>query len=338
MLENQKLFALLIDGDNVQIPLVPQLLQKITQYGKPILKKVYLNINSLAYWETIINDYSLHPVWVPNNTKGKNASDIALVIDAMELLCERPDLTEFCIVSSDGDFTQLAKHIVAKNKFVLGIGEDKTPKSFVNACSEFVYIPQMLNPAVALKKPVKISVQAPNAPDNVNNNPSFEMFFVQAYENAEKDKAGWVELNIIKAEMNSLTPDFEASGYQNGRRFAEKVQALAAAFPPGVIEIQEKLDNKPVIHFIRMDSDTLRFIEAYQQVPIRDKNGWVTLSAIGAELKKQAVYENGLSFRGVKKSQLLKVVAEIVQAYPKAIKVQKKGDGTAVTYFIRIKI
>src|SRR5688500_13702431 len=124
MSENPRLFALFIDGDNVQVPLVPQILEKLNKYRRPIIRKVYLNRPSFPHWEEIINEYSLEPVWVPNNTTRKNAADIALVIDAMDLLYQQPDIKGFCIISSDSDFTRLATYLVGKNRFMLGIGEE----------------------------------------------------------------------------------------------------------------------------------------------------------------------------------------------------------------------
>src|SRR5689334_22255812 len=111
MSENTKL-ALLIDGDNVSLSLIPQILNEISRYSKPLISKVYLNNASLTSWQSLINEHSLHPMWIPNNTTRKNAADIALVIDAMEILYERTYITDFCIVSSDSDFTQLARYII----------------------------------------------------------------------------------------------------------------------------------------------------------------------------------------------------------------------------------
>ncbi|MDQ7026744.1 MAG: hypothetical protein Q9P44_14445 [Anaerolineae bacterium] len=161
---------------------------------------------------------------------------------------------------------------------------------------------------------------------------------VQAYDNVHRDKDGWVSLIDIKEEMKMLDTEFASSDYQNTRRLAEKVILLTETFPSGIIEVDEKLDSKPVIHHIRIDTDTFRFIEAYKQAPIREQGGWVLLTYIGQELKKRLAYENGFTYHGVKKSQLLKFVNEIVQAYPKFIKIRKKTNGKSEIYRVRVKL
>src|SRR5688572_23412942 len=106
MSENPRLFALFIDGDNVQAALVPKILNILSEFGKPIIRKVFLN-KTTPDWENSSRKHSLKLEVITNNTKGKNASDIALVIEAMDKLFNRKDLDGFCIVSSDSDFTGL---------------------------------------------------------------------------------------------------------------------------------------------------------------------------------------------------------------------------------------
>jgi uncharacterized protein (TIGR00288 family) len=344
MSENPKLFALFIDGDNVQqmsIALVLQMLDKISEYGNPIIKNVYLNRASLTeVWGEIINEYSLHPIWVPNNTPRKNASDIALAIDAMELLCDHSDLTGFCIVSSDSDFTRLATHLVRKNKFVLGIGENKTPKSFVKACTKFIYIEDLLQPQIPVEKPKSIPVQEKEKPSDTDTNPTFETLFIQAYENTSKDTDGWVQLIEIKEGMIALDNEFQSSEYQNTRRFAEKIEAIAESYPKSVIEIRigEMPDNKQVIHHICVpDCEVFKFIEAYKQAPVRERDGWVMLSIIGEKLKKYPAYENGFSYRGIRNKRLSRVVNEMLKDYHKIIEIKEEDDGNSVIHFIRLK-
>jgi hypothetical protein len=333
MSENPRLFALLIDGDNVSVSLVPRIQEKIGEYGKLIIKRVYLNEPS-KNWNVIINDNSLSGVWVTNNTKGKNASDIALVIDAMDLLLTRSDLAGFCIVSSDSDFTRLAAYIVEKNKFMLGIGEDHTPLSFVKACSEFVYIKNLLQPRAPIEQPKNIVHQAQEKPNDTNL--SFEALFVTAYENSTKDKDEWIQPVEIKEKMNALDNEFQSSEYQNMRRLAEKIREFAASYPKGVIEIDEKVDSKHIIHHIRIDLDAFRFIEAYHQAPYRERDGWVLLSNIGDALKKQPAYTNGFSYRGIRQNQLIKIIREMVKDYP-IIEIKDDKDENSVLYYIRIK-
>jgi uncharacterized LabA/DUF88 family protein len=339
MAEKPKLFVLLIDGDNVQqVTLIPKIMDKISEFGKPIIKKLYINNNSFAQienWNGIINEYSIKPEWIPNNTTRKNAADIALVMDAMDILFNRADITGFCIVSSDSDFTRLAAYIVEKNRFMLGIGESKTHKSFVNACSRFIYIEDIEK--VEAEPVQKILTEEILKPSE-EKLPSFEELFVQAYEICLQSNAndGLILLAEIKEEMNSLDTEFQSSELQNMRRLAEHVKVVADSYPVGVIKIDEKLENKPVIHYINIDCDAFKFVEAYRQAPRREANGWVLLSVIGGELSKDAKYENGFSYQGVRRKQLSKAVIEMVKLYP-AIEIREDKDGTTITHFVRIK-
>jgi uncharacterized protein (TIGR00288 family) len=337
MSENSELMALLIDGDNANSAHVPMILNKISEYGEPIIMRVYLNKSSLTQstWDEAINKYSLEPVYVPNNTPRKNAVDIALVIDAMELLYERPDLTRFCIVSSDSDFTRLAKRVKGRNKYILGVGREQTPASFVNACltpgSDFVYIEGLVQSQVPVEQPENISDQANGHPDASDVTPLFARLFIQAYENTAHNVDDWVELVKIKEGMNALDPEFQA---RNTRWLAEAVKILAESYPNGVIEIDERLDNKPVMHYIRVnDPDLFRFVEVHKQAPEKKRGGWVLLSMIGPELKKYPEYENGFSYHGVKKKSLLKFVEAMEQDYPKVIKIKKENGA----HLVRIK-
>jgi hypothetical protein len=335
MSEKSDVFALLIDGDNIQAAHVPKMLEKIGEEGNPIIRRVYLNFSSITQWQAIINECSLDPVWVPNNTTGKNAADIALVIGAMDLLCNHADLTGFCIVSSDSDFTQLAKHIKGLNRFVLGIGEDKTPVSFRNACTKFVLIDDLLQ----LQMPVE--QQEDDEPEDADPKHTFEALFIQAYENVSRDSDsdGWVQLVDIKEEMNALDHDFQSSDYQNTKRLAEEVEALAESYPSGIIEVVKELDdNNRVFHSIRIkDCDTFRFVEAYKQAPVRERDGWVSLSTIGKELKKYPVYEDGFSYRGIRNKRLYKVITAMVDDYPKTIEINEDRNGHSVIYYVRVK-
>lgn len=222
MLDHSNLFALLIDGDNLQVSFVPQILDKIHEYGNPIIKNVYLNRNSLtSEWDELINEHTIQPIYVPNNTPRKNAVDIAITIDAMELLFERKDLSGFCIISSDSDFTRLADYIVRKSRFVLGMGEDKTPTSFQKACSEFIEINDLTQTKNSVKLSQNTTVPAKTTPYDTD----FGIVFARAYEKLTNGAHSWVQLMDLKEEMNALDDNLQSSEYRNTRRFAEKILA-----------------------------------------------------------------------------------------------------------------
>lgn len=132
--------ALLIDGDNAQPKLMELILTEASKYGKVTIRRIYgdwtqQNMNS---WKSLLNDYAISPIQKFSYTTGKNSTDSALIIDAMDILHDKL-VDGFCIVSSDSDYTGLARRIREEGIFVLGIGEKKTPKAFVSACDNFTF-------------------------------------------------------------------------------------------------------------------------------------------------------------------------------------------------------
>ena len=133
--------ALLIDSDNISARYVPLILSELSKYGKITVRRMYgdWSQDRLRSWLNCSAAYSLTPVMQPNNTPGKNASDIGLIIDAMDILYTG-DVQGFCIVSSDGDFNKLATRLREAGKVVIGMGERKTPESFRVSCERFIFL------------------------------------------------------------------------------------------------------------------------------------------------------------------------------------------------------
>src|SRR5215468_3117636 len=132
--------AVLIDADNASAGVIGDILSEVASLGTASVKRVYGDFTtpSLSGWRAVLIEHAIQPVQQFRNTVGKNASDSALIIDAMDLLHTRP-LDGFCLVSSDGDFTRLATRIRENGLPVYGFGEEKTPKSFILACNQFTY-------------------------------------------------------------------------------------------------------------------------------------------------------------------------------------------------------
>lgn len=133
--------ALLIDADNSPAKFIQEILTELARYGKVNIRKAYGNWTSsnLKSWEAIIQDHAIQPIQQYDLTKGKNATDIALTIDAIDILYTK-NTDAFCIVSSDCDFTPLVTRLLSEGKFVIGYGQRKAPSVFVNACSKFLYL------------------------------------------------------------------------------------------------------------------------------------------------------------------------------------------------------
>ena len=133
--------AMLIDADNISAKYITGILSELSKYGKVTVRRMYgdWSQDRLHSWLSRSASYSLTPVMQPNNTPGKNASDIGLIIDAMDILYTG-DVQGFCIVSSDGDFNKLATRLREAGKVVIGMGEKKTPESFRVSCERFIFL------------------------------------------------------------------------------------------------------------------------------------------------------------------------------------------------------
>ena len=141
--KNNPRLAVLIDADNTfkVIDIIDELFEEISKFGDASVRRIYgdWTQNQLSRWKEVLPKHAIQPMQQYANTKGKNSTDSALIIDAMDLLYSAP-LDGFCIVSSDSDFTRLAIRFRESGKLVYGFGEQKTPESLRAACNQFIYI------------------------------------------------------------------------------------------------------------------------------------------------------------------------------------------------------
>ncbi|MDO6694541.1 NYN domain-containing protein [Aliiglaciecola sp. 3_MG-2023] len=155
-MKEQDKIALFIDADNAPAAKIDEILSELARYGLVNIRKAYGNWKSpnIKPWEDVLHEYAIQPIQQFDLTKGKNATDIALVIDAMDILYTK-DVDTMCLVSSDCDFTPLVTRALADGKFVIGFGERKAPAAFVNSCSKFIYLDDKENEgkSVTKKKP-----------------------------------------------------------------------------------------------------------------------------------------------------------------------------------------
>lgn len=133
--------AMLIDADNSPSKFIQKILTELASHGKVNIRRAYGNwaSSNMNGWQAVIHEHAIQPIQQYDLTKGKNATDIALTIDAMDILYTK-NADAFCIVTSDCDFTPLATRILSEGKFVIGFGQRKTPSAFVNACSTFLFL------------------------------------------------------------------------------------------------------------------------------------------------------------------------------------------------------
>ena len=133
--------AVLIDGDNIPSKYIKEMMEEIAKYGVPSIKRIYGDWTNpkLNRWKGLLLEHAIQPVQQYGYTTGKNSTDSAMIIDAMDILYSG-NTDGFCIVSSDSDFTRLATRLRESSQFVIGIGEQKTPKPFIVACDKFIYL------------------------------------------------------------------------------------------------------------------------------------------------------------------------------------------------------
>ena len=152
--------AVLIDGDNAQPKLLKEILEEVAKFGKATIRRIYgdWTTNQMKGWKDIINQHSFNPIQKFSYTKGKNSTDSSLIIDAMDILHEK-NIDGFCIVSSDSDYTGLAKRIREHGIFVMGIGRKTTPMAFIQSCEVFTFC-ENISPETAKEESVKEPVNA----------------------------------------------------------------------------------------------------------------------------------------------------------------------------------
>ena len=204
--------AVLIDGDNAQPSLIKKILSEASKYGTVTVKRNYgdWTTTNMNGWKDTLNTYAVQPIQQFRYTIGKNATDSAMIIDAMDLLYSGT-VDAFCLVSSDSDYTRLATRIREKGFFVMGIGQKKTPRPFVNACDVFVYtenlMPKKPSPRSRSGKK-KSNGGASNEPVAPNPLPLLK----QAFENAVGED-GWAFLGALGHHLRQLDPGFDSRTY-----------------------------------------------------------------------------------------------------------------------------
>jgi predicted nuclease of predicted toxin-antitoxin system len=211
------LLAVLIDADNVPARHAAAILKEITSFGEPALKRVYGDWSSsaLAAWKDQARDLGMVMHQQSANTKGKNASDIGLVIDAMDIL-HRGKFNGFVLVSSDSDFTRLASRIREDGLEVIGIGEAKTPESLRNVCNRFVLIENIIGSTEVAEKPAPVGGKAePAAPKK--EAPSAAIPLIRdAMKKIDPDQE-WYPLGLLGQFITKAKPDFDPRTYGSSK-------------------------------------------------------------------------------------------------------------------------
>lgn len=216
---DRPLYAVLIDADNIPAKYAGEILKEVTGFAEPALRKVYGDWSSkaLTNWKGEVRQHGLVAYQETSNTTGKNASDIGLVIDAMDIL-HGGRLDGFVLVSSDSDFTRLASRIREHGLDVVGMGMRKAPVSFVNACQRFIYLDNLESDE---KEP------APEGKAPTKENPTKAIPMIRkAMEKIDPD-GEWYPLGLLGQHVQRANPDFDARNYGKAK-LSELIKSLHA--------------------------------------------------------------------------------------------------------------
>ncbi|SFC04170.1 OST-HTH/LOTUS domain-containing protein [Parapedobacter composti] len=217
--------AVLIDADNVSSSKIASILDEVKRYGIPSVKRIYADWTKshVVGWKEPLLTHAITPIQQYSYTSGKNSSDSALIIDAMDILHSQ-QVDGFTIVSSDSDFTRLAIRLRESGKLVIGVGEKKTPKPFIAACDKFIYI-EILDKEDAKPAPkTKVPAETVDTATKVlkpasQGTPEYEpigrelLDLLKASVNDVADEGGWAPLSAIGGLLNKRKPDFDPRVY-----------------------------------------------------------------------------------------------------------------------------
>lgn len=213
----QKHLAVLIDADNAPAAIVEGLFEEIAKYGVASVKRIYGDWTGpqLGGWKKVLLDHSIQPIQQFAYTKGKNATDSSLIIDAMDLLYTRR-FDGFCLVSSDSDFTRLASRLREEGLTVYGFGEEKTPRPFVTACDKFIYIEllreDVVAPSIETPQSDSSAITDMTKPANAQpaKKPKAPVGFIAKIMDDIADEDGWAHLGALGANITKLRPEFDS--------------------------------------------------------------------------------------------------------------------------------
>lgn len=242
--------AVLIDADNASRTAMRDVMAEIAVYGTPTIKRIYgdWTTPNMASWKPILLENAITPIQQYSYTTGKNATDSAMIIDAMDLLYSG-NLDGFCIVSSDSDFTRLAARLREAGKLVIGMGESKALGPFVKACDQFKYLDLILDHGEADSAPAvpaaEAGARAAAGDDTAINRESIGRIIDGMIDEMD-DGTGWVRTSRVGDQLIKRYPDFDV------RNFGSKsLNKFLASLPE--LEVEERiLANGNPIQFVRV--------------------------------------------------------------------------------------
>jgi uncharacterized LabA/DUF88 family protein len=227
---SQDRLAVLIDAENTPPSVTEGLLTEVAKYGVASVKRIYgdWTTSSLRGWKSVLLEHSIQPVQQFRYTVRKNATDSAMIIDAMDLLYTRR-FDGFCLVSSDSDFTRLASRTREEGLLVYGFGEKKTPKAFVSACDKFIFT-ELLRFQEGVGSAVK-----PQTANALKKDAKLVALLRSALQ-AASDDGGWAQLGTVGSNIAKQAPEFDPRNYG-----FSKLGELALAI--NLFEVDERIQR-----------------------------------------------------------------------------------------------
>ncbi len=201
--------AVLIDGDNIPSAPIKEMMEEIAKYGNPTIKRIYGDWTkpNLSKWKNLLLENAITPIQQYGYTTGKNATDSAMIIDAMDILYSEK-VNGFCLVSSDSDFTRLATRLREAGMQVIGIGEKKTPNPFIVACDKFIYIEILKSKSDKRDDSEKDTVK-----DSVDKITWKEIKLISSTISDLSDDDGWAFLGDVGGLLLKKQPNFDSRNY-----------------------------------------------------------------------------------------------------------------------------
>lgn len=212
MTKTELKLAVLIDGDNIPSAYVKEMMEEIAKYGNPTIKRIYGDWTkpNLSKWKNMLLENAITPIQQYGYTTGKNATDSAMIIDAMDILYSSK-VDGFCLVSSDSDFTRLATRLREAGMHVIGIGEKKTPEPFIVACDKFIYIEILKR--IPKETASKEKTEATTKKDDIEKITPKVISLISSTISDLADEDGWAFLGDVGSLLQKKQPNFDSRNY-----------------------------------------------------------------------------------------------------------------------------
>jgi uncharacterized LabA/DUF88 family protein len=238
--------AVLIDGDNIPSAHVKEMMEEITKYGNPTIKRIYGDWTkpNLTKWKNLLLENAITPIQQYGYTTGKNATDSAMIIDAMDILYSEK-VNGFCLVSSDSDFTRLATRLREAGMQVIGIGEKKTPNPFIVACDKFVYIEVLKKQTEKKDVNDDEDTKEPNR-SNIDKITQREIHLISTTISDLSDDDGWAFLGDVGSLLQKKRPNFDSRNYG-----FEKLTPLIKSIGNFDLEQRENTKSRHKLIFVK---------------------------------------------------------------------------------------